>query len=262
MAPVLLDQNRLLLIFASILLVVISAFTGGYYVGVRVTSASLPQTGEHVVEESVHSDGAEGTLSEPEALEPAEVGNLNQIADSHIPPVPDAQLPDTDPVVMVSARVQDKKPGVTGSMESHNASKPGRLADSAPETMTDEPLPETLVNSPEAVFPTGGPITEATDADQHSTVAIIDDATAEDALYSIQVAIYGSLNNAQQHVDELSALHLSAYHNNYHNKDGKVRYNVRFGHFASRASAVTALEIWKQEFPKLSNGSYVVRLLR
>ena len=90
----------------------------------------------------------------------------------------------------------------------------------------------------------------------------MDDATADDALYSIQVGIYGSANNAQRQVDALSAQHLSAYLDQYQNKDDQTRYNVRFGYFASRASAVAALEAWQARSQPQSSNGYVVRLSR
>lgn len=89
---------------------------------------------------------------------------------------------------------------------------------------------------------------------------ILDDASRDDARYSIQIGIYGSKNNASKQVDSLSAQHLSGYYQTYQNQNDEARYRVRFGYFSSYTSASHALEIWNKNHP--DSRSYIVRLLR
>jgi cell division septation protein DedD len=60
--------------------------------------------------------------------------------------------------------------------------------------------------------------------------------------YSIQVAVYGRLNNAESMVEKLQAKNLDAYVTDYITKKNKTRFNVRFGYFKDKKTALTALK--------------------
>ncbi len=89
--------------------------------------------------------------------------------------------------------------------------------------------------------------------------AITDTATAEDARYTIQVGVFAEANNALRRVSELEALQLSAYTSSYTNQRDEIRFNVRFGYFSNKSSALAALEIFEQQ---LSGSGYVKRIRR
>ena len=91
-------------------------------------------------------------------------------------------------------------------------------------------------------------------------IILVDDASRDDARYSIQIGIYGSQNNASKQVDSLIKQHLSGNYQAYQNQKEEARYRVRFGYFASYKSASRALEIWNNAHP--DSRSYIVRLLR
>lgn len=93
--------------------------------------------------------------------------------------------------------------------------------------------------------------------DKASQVAIYDNATEETASYSIQVGMFGLLENAERKVEELITVDLSAYLVEYMNKQSKLRYKVCFGYFADRKSAINALVIYKKE---LAGSGYVIPL--
>ena len=90
-------------------------------------------------------------------------------------------------------------------------------------------------------------------------VAIVDNATADDARYTIQVGVFADSDNAVRRVEELETLNLSAYTQGYANKRNQLRFNVRFGYFRDKASAVAALNHFEQD---LSGSGYVTRIRR
>jgi len=67
-------------------------------------------------------------------------------------------------------------------------------------------------------------------------------ADSDKIKYSIQVAVYGRLNNAESMVEKLQAKNLDAYVTDYITKKNKTRFNVRFGYFKDKKTALTALK--------------------
>ena len=63
--------------------------------------------------------------------------------------------------------------------------------------------------------------------------------------YSIQVGTYGNLNNAENMVIKLQEKQFDAYVADYNNKKNEIRYNVRFGYFSDKKTAVTSLKRYK-----------------
>ena len=76
------------------------------------------------------------------------------------------------------------------------------------------------------------------------------------AKYSIQVGMYGSLNNAQNMVELLHAQGMQAYVSEYFNSKNEPRYNVRFGFFADKGDALAMLEQFKS---RQQGDGYLVR---
>ncbi len=77
------------------------------------------------------------------------------------------------------------------------------------------------------------------------------------ARYSIQVGMYGRKENAEKLSESLTAQGLNAYVSEYMNKKQQPRYNVRFGYFKNKKSALKAL----QQYVNNQDGSgYLVRL--
>ena len=86
---------------------------------------------------------------------------------------------------------------------------------------------------------------------------IIDNASAQDARYTIQVGVFADADNATRRKTELQDQQLTAYVNEYRNKLDQPRYNVRFGFFKDKSSALTALTHFEQN---LSGSGYVTRI--
>ena len=88
---------------------------------------------------------------------------------------------------------------------------------------------------------------------------IIDTATAEDARYTIQVGAFADSQNAIRRMSELESLNLSAYTDGYTNKSNELRFNVRFGYFKDKSSALAALNSFEQI---MSGSGYIARIRR
>lgn len=234
MAPVLLDQRRILLIASAFLLGMILAFAGGYFAGYHKAGAR-PSSVERLdlaLPKPVTADPEQLEAVVPEQIEPgADI-------DVDAPEQPQSAAASTTPVASAA---------------------PARPPEPKPETATQQAPAATPVMDPPASA--SAPV-EASESAAEAAVPeqLADDASAQSARYSIQVAIYGSQENAERHVEQLAAQNLSAYLDEYKNNNDETRYNVRFGYFASRASAVTALEIWQQQTPDSKTTGYVVRL--
>jgi len=74
--------------------------------------------------------------------------------------------------------------------------------------------------------------------------------------YSIQVGMYGSLQNAENMMMTLRLKRYESYITDFTNKKNETRYNVRFGYFPDKKSAMASLDKFKGD----QNGDgYLVR---
>jgi cell division septation protein DedD len=284
MALVLLDSRRLVVLVFSFTCALGASFTMGYVAGNRSVQASLPDAVAQQklafamidnapmstiesVPTTAHAAGADSDVDRADNAVSVELESAAgvQMLVSAGPIV--APQDDTAP-----ARSASIKPELIDTAQVPAATTPAKRAatpSATPAAVTTAGVATSKAvagadsapaRTPEAtnhLVAIGGPPAES----QHVALLkseIVDDASAHDAIYSIQVGIYGNLENAERHVDELSAQKLSAYLDEYRNKNDEPRYNVRFGYFASRASAVTALQRWEQR----TGTGLVVRLPR
>jgi len=88
---------------------------------------------------------------------------------------------------------------------------------------------------------------------------ITDTASAADARYTIQVGVFADSENAIRRMSELESNNLSSYTDGYTNKRDQLRFNVRFGYFKDKSSAVAALNSFQQN---MSGSGYVARIRR
>jgi cell division protein FtsN len=102
--------------------------------------------------------------------------------------------------------------------------------------------------------------------DSNSTVVgadteqfVLDTSTAEEALYTIQVGVFADSENALRRKSELESQRLNAYISEYKNRRDELRFNVRFGYFNNRSSAIAALESFQHN---MSGDGYVTRIRR
>ena len=73
--------------------------------------------------------------------------------------------------------------------------------------------------------------------------------------YSVQAGMFGNLENASRFLDQLQIAGFDGYMEEHEGADGVIRYNVRFGRFASRAEAEQRLVTYKRGF---STPAYVI----
>ena len=85
------------------------------------------------------------------------------------------------------------------------------------------------------------------DADNASMVASVRMNDLDNIKYSIQVGMYGRLVNAENMMKMLQVEQYEAYITDYKNKKNETRYNVRFGYFQDKKSALTSLEKFKSD---------------
>jgi len=72
-----------------------------------------------------------------------------------------------------------------------------------------------------------------------------DSAALQKNNYSIQVGTYGRLANAENMVKMLQSKNFEAYVSEYSNKKNIRLYNVRFGYFVDKKTAISALDEYK-----------------
>ena len=87
----------------------------------------------------------------------------------------------------------------------------------------------------------------ATKEPDFMVVASLTSTELSNIKYSIQVGLYGRLINAENMVKMLQAQHFDAYVSGYTSKKNENRYNVRFGYFVDKKSAISALNNYKNK---------------
>jgi len=92
---------------------------------------------------------------------------------------------------------------------------------------------------------------------QQPAVEHSDTVDKQSAWYSIQVGVYTSLDNAVRVVNELERSKFEGYLLDEVNSKQEPRYNVRFGYYKSRNTALAALEKYKLQ---MSGSGYIVQL--
>jgi hypothetical protein len=85
------------------------------------------------------------------------------------------------------------------------------------------------------------------DAHNASMVTSVRVNDLDEIKYSIQVGVYGRLANAENMMKMLQVEQYEAYITDYTNKKNETRYNVRFGYFQDKKSALTSLEKFKSD---------------
>lgn len=222
MAPLLIDSRDMFkLVFASVLITVV-VFASGFFIGLHRADAFY-QAG--VVVQSL-------VLPEP-----VEAGD---ISDSQVPARIDAgeniDVDEPDHVVQSIAKnpdaASDNIEALT-SLEDDNSISYGSV------TYEQNIVVEQPEVSPEASLETSSTPVELSKIK-----------------YTIQAGVYGSLRNATNMMKMLQAKKYEAYISDYINGKNETRYNVRFGYFSDRKSAVSSLEKFKSN--KNSDG-YLVR---
>lgn len=266
MTPVLLDQRSLFKAGMSISLGMLVVFCCGYFVGHQKAASgdgiALNQTIALALPRPAHAEteafepqlpqdpgpGAEVDVDSPDGSEAGESVHAESAA------VPLSTPPGMD----------HENRQALNSIEAGAPAEAAETASSQLQLASLETAPVIFDGAPAGI---GGPgDTDVHDpgagqtaaAGNESTLAAIQDtAAAEDARYTIQVGAFADEQNALRRLSELEAQDLSAYIDEYTNKRQEIRYNVRFGYFNNRSSALAALERFEHS---LSGSGYVARI--
>lgn len=242
MAPVLIDSRDMLkLVFISALAVAL-VFASGFFIG-HQRAAVFYQAGSEVrslalPERVVHAEGVFETQLPGEIVAGEEI---------------DVDQPETsvsEVVVKANPQAADKPPVNKGetSLQKTPEKKLARVKVEKKITVEQEKEIFSAENK-ETGLKSRREVTARQDAD--TTKALIVTAFTSDELskikYSIQVGVYGRLRNAENMVKKLQAKKFDAYITDYTNKKNETRYNVRYGYFSDKRSAISSLEKFRSD---------------
>lgn len=229
MAPLLIDSRDLVkYIFVSVLVMVL-VFAGGISIGVQraetfyqvgsvAHSLTLP---EHVA--AVESDISSQLPEKVAAGEDIDVDSPEVIATETDTDILESLQLSQQPVVKQKQKTVTTELKVSGI---NNDQSKDRHSDKGSVTKNDISLQQ--------LSPAEATIITAFTSDQISKIK-----------YSIQVGMYGRLHNAENMVTTLRSQKYEAYITDFTNKKNETRYNVRFGYFADKKSAMASLDKFK-----------------
>jgi cell division septation protein DedD len=260
MAPVLLDQRGLLKAGIAISVVMCVVFCSGYYLGFHKAgtgnSTAFNKTMALALPKPAHAE-----TTEYERYTPAQyLPGANIDVDSPDTTVSNAEA-STRPDVQNSGaggNVESVIKQTTNTIEAAGTSAAAAVHEDHPLQLASLGVASTVpdqADSRSAVADT----TQSAVADSEPIPPLTDTAHAGDARYTIQVGVFADAENASRRKSELESQQLNAYINEYRNKRDEPRFNVRFGLFNSKSSAVAALTRFEQD---MSGSGYVTRIRR
>lgn len=220
MNPYVIDRSKLnLYIFFAVLLIITSFFSGYFLAQYRagIVFSGLDSVSE-IKSESVQPGTA---VDESETLSKQPDTEAESNADSSVMDVEQVELASP-----VSAKPVTQKP----------RAKPQSITQT--KTVIQKPVTQ-------AIARVTGPDSDLSSAS---------DASGE-FKYSVQAGLFGNLANANKFLYQLQMAGFDGYMDDHQGDDGVIRYNVRFGRFASRAEAEQRLAIYRQGF---STPAYVI----
>lgn len=264
MTPVLLDQKSILKSGISIVLVMAVVFVSGYYVGYQKAESGkgvdLNKTMVLALPKPAHADVAEFEPFIPQSPLPGsdiDVDSPGKVADGiDIEHQADAKLTQAETkiaAVIDQATNAIETPASVDNQRGHNRQQL-QLA-----SLTTAAAVSDTVDQNPVISDTHNNRQPVTSVESRRAAIIPNSASAEDARYTIQVGVFSDEGNAMRRKTELESRQLSAYINAYKNKRDQPRFNVRFGYFKDKSSAVAALTRFEQD---MSGSGYVTRLRR
>ena len=268
MKPVLLDQRSILKAGMTICAAMLVVFFSGYTIGLHKAEFSsgmgLNKTIALALPRPAHADTSEYEPHEPEAQLPgadidvdspeittAEVGSRKPAAAQA-----DTAETEVETVIQQTTRVIEN-PATTGG-SADEASPQLQMASLA--IAHDVPGADSMASVIDGTdVKQQKPAEEQNAKTDFDPAGIFDTASADDARYTIQVGVFADSENAQRRKSALEAQQLSAYVQEYMNKRNETRFNVRFGYFTNKSSALSALNSFEQT---MSGSGYVTRIRR
>ena len=256
MAPLLIDSRDVLKLGLISVLVTVLTFAGGflfghqratifYQAGTELKSLSLPEK-DVATDDTVNSRvpsvieaGEEIDVDQPETITLVNSGK-NDLAPEYAASAAVTNYPTAESLSALPEKVVDGKKDVVLQPESNRENLP------ATENIAQPQIPE--IDTDIGI--------EAVNDEDVGTVATFTSDDLSKIKYSIQAGVYGRLINAENMVKMLQMQKYDAYVTDYRNKKNETRYNVRFGYFSDKKSAIAALGKFKHS--KKGDG-YLVR---
>lgn len=213
MAPLLIDSRDLLKLGSILVLVIVMVFAGGFFMG-HQRAAAFYQAGSEMQSLSL----PEKTLLAENVLESQRPEVI--VAGEYI----DVDQPET--VALANEASQNSTSDLVSK-------KPASKLQSVP--LTSSAKENRQVNE------------KAVSRIEASVVNSFTSGDLSKIKYSVQVGMYGRLLNAENMMKMLQAQQYDAYVSDYTNKKNEIRYNVRFGYFADKKSALARLKKFKAD---------------
>ena len=253
MAPILIDSRDLLKLGFISVLTAFFVFSAGFLFG-HQKAASFYLTGSQLeplfLPEKVASVESDIAPQMPEIIDAGEEIDVDQPAleskmTTHVIAANNVRSETSNVAIHDSAFAADNESADTSLAANQNIKtevtsiKPANFGS----VVSEDKESDTSGNAENEVSAYAG-----TDEVQEHQAILVSSFTPDELnkiKYSIQVGMYGRLINAENMMEMLQAKQLNAYVSDYTNKKGEVRYNVRFGYFADKKMALTALKAYK-----------------
>jgi cell division septation protein DedD len=268
MTPVLLDQRSIFKAGITLSLGMLAVFFTGYYIGLQKADfgrgMGLNKTIALALPRPAHADTAQYEPLTPQAQLPGADIDVDS---------PEATAAVIETRQVDAAQVGTAETKVETAIEETTQQIENAAASANDTKQHNDQLQLASLSVAAEVFETGANTAVIQQPDNQAGAVkdelhlsgsaeqplIIDTASAEDARYTIQVGVFAAAGNAIRRMSELEAHKLSAYTDGYTNQRNQLRFNVRFGYFNNKASAVAALNDFEQH---LSGSGYVTRIRR
>ncbi len=219
MAPILIDSRDILKLGFISILVTVLVFAGGFFMG-HQRAATFYQAGNEVQ-----------TLPLPEQVFTTENVTVSQVPS----------------VVVAGEDIDVDQPGIVGQKNNtlkiptnDSVAIVSAMTVSSAENKKSSALQKKDVNKNISVDK--NPSLKRRDT---PVVTIVTSDKSNKIKYSIQVGMYGRFINAENMMKKLQAKQYDAYVSGYSNKKDERRYNVRFGYFFDKKTAVESLNKFK-----------------
>jgi len=252
MAPILIDNRDLLKLGFIAVLGTVIVFATGFFMGHQRAAAFY----------------LAGSDIQPLSL-PEQVAVTENIADSQLPSIIEAgEDMDVDQPESMRDTTGMAKASMHDSIESSEAARAKSYAmvraavlqktdddeaKSAGEKQVSVSTAEKIVTDKKD---NGGMVKKRLESKDASIATTFTSDDLTKIKYSVQVGMYGRLVNAENMVSMLKSQHYDAYVSDYTNKNNKTRYNVRFGYFTDKKSAIAMLKKFKAD---QSGDGYLVK---
>ncbi len=247
MAPLLIDSKDLVKFGLIAVIVTITVFTGGFLIGYHQATnfyfagsevQALPLPGKIANDEAAE-------LQLPTVIEAGAEIDVDQPgkADQLHPPVLANKTKSSNAVQIKSQSGSSVKKSEVKIPVAEATKKKMRGKTAA--TVTADNKTQNVVQLSKQDIDSAIVVVNKKVVDKTFKAAVFTAEELQKIKYSIQVGMYGRLINAENMMQMLQAQQLDAYITDYTNKKNEIRYNVRFGYFSDKKSALNKLNTFK-----------------